>query len=60
MATKGSGGWRGMVRDRYQVLNDATGLWDKFDQFGNYLATKVTGGPFKNIEARKGMKHPRG
>jgi hypothetical protein len=48
-----------MVRDRYQVFNEASGLWDKFDQLGNYLATKVTGGPFKNIEVRKGMKHPR-
>ncbi len=49
-----------MVRNRYQVFNDVTGLWDKFDQFGNYLATKVTGGRFKNIEVRKAMKHPRG
>lgn len=39
----------GLLLDRFQKFNSVTGLWDKYDGFGNYLGTKKTGGPFKSI-----------
>lgn len=54
----GEGRRHGMVRGRYQVLNERTGNYDKFDLDGNYMQTKQGGTPFKGVEIRKG-KHPR-
>lgn len=60
MATKGQGIWRGMVKNRYQLLNEITGLWDKYDGSGNFLRSKLSKGAWKGIEVRKAMKPPRG
>lgn len=45
MATKGDGYWRGMLKDRYQLFNALTGLWDKYDGSGNFLKSKFSEGP---------------
>lgn len=50
MATNTGNGWRrGLIRRRFQKRNPRTGLWDKYDQSGNYMSSKRTGGPFKSI-----------
>lgn len=56
----GKGFRRGQVRDRYQVLNLITGLFDKFDAGGNHLKSKKSASPFKGVEERKPKKPPRG
>lgn len=55
----GRGHRRGQVKDRYQVLNLITDLFDVFDGSGNYLRSKKSKGPWKGIEIRKAMKPPR-
>ena len=59
MAVNTGKGWRqGQVKDRYQVYNERTDKYDKFDGDGNYMQTKQGGEPFKGVEIRDG-KHPR-
>jgi hypothetical protein len=60
LATKGKGYWQGMMTDRYQLFNKITGLWDKYDGTGNFLKSKLSPGPWKNVETRKSRKPPRG
>ena len=61
MATNTGAGYRhGQVRSRYQLYNELTDRYDKYDADGNYLASKTTPGPYKGIEVREPKKPPRG
>lgn len=59
MATNTGGGRKGQIRNRYQLENEVTGLWDKYDSDANYLDSKLTGGPWKGVEKREARKPPR-
>lgn len=61
MATKSRKGfWFGLVKNRYQQHNPHSDRWDKYDGKGNFLKSKQSKGRWKNVEARKPMKPPRG
>ena len=51
----GQGRLAGMINDRYQIQNP-DGSWSKFDRSGRLLATKVTAGPYSNVQKRQ--SHP--
>jgi hypothetical protein len=53
-------GRKGQILFRYQLLNAATALWDKYDSDGNFMKTKKSPGPWKSIEKRIPRKPPRG
>jgi hypothetical protein len=55
----GEGYRRGQVRGRYQQYNERTDRYDKYDGDGNYIGSKSTPGPFKNVEEREPKKPPR-
>ena len=55
----GEGGRKGQITDRYQLHNETTDLWDKYNGDANYLDSKVTGGPWKGVEKREPKKPPR-
>lgn len=48
----GMGGRKGFVTDRVQKFNSTTKRWDKYNGRGDFLASKMTAGPWKSI--RKG------
>jgi hypothetical protein len=56
----GEGKRIGQLKDRYQQKNERSGLFDKYDGLGNYIASKVTPGPWKGVETRNPKKPPRG
>lgn len=61
MATNtGDGFRRGQVKGRYQLRNERTERYDKYDGEGNYLSTKKSEGPYKGVEERQPKKPPRG
>lgn len=61
MATNTGDGYRqGQVRSRYQLYNELTDRYDKYDGDGNYVDSKSTPGPYKGIEVREAKKPPRG
>ena len=56
MARNTGQGYRvGPVTDRYQVKN-AKGTYDKFTRDGQYVGTKVTGGPYKGVATLDGHR----
>jgi hypothetical protein len=59
---KNTGGGRrlGQILNRYQLFNERTESFDKYDSDGNFLKSKSTPGKFKSIEERKPKKPPRG
>lgn len=60
MATNTGDGYRkGQVRDRYQVRNENTKKYDKYDSNGNYVGSKKSEGKYKGIEERAARKHSR-
>lgn len=52
----GEGRLVGMINDRYQIQNP-DGSWSKFDRTGRLIATKVTSGPYANVQKRQ--SHPK-
>lgn len=56
----GEGYRRGQVLNRYQLYNELTDRYDKYDGDGNFIESKSTPGPFKGIEERVPRKPPRG
>ena len=60
MAKNTGEGWRrGQVTGRYQLRNERTDRYDKYDADGNYVNSKVTPGPWKGVEEREPKKPPR-
>lgn len=60
MAKNTGKGWRiGQQKDRYQVRNDLTDRFDKYDGAANFLKSKLMPGPWKGVEERKPKKPPR-
>lgn len=55
----GKGHRKGQVKDRYQVFNDRTETYDKYDSDGNYMRTKADGTKWKGVEEREARKPPR-
>jgi hypothetical protein len=55
----GDGFRRGQQRDRYQVENLISGLFDLFNSDGQYIRTKKSRGRFKGVELRQPKKPPR-
>jgi hypothetical protein len=45
----GSGGRKGAVTDRWQLLDPNSGLWSVFNAAGAFLRTKKSPGPWKGI-----------
>lgn len=61
MATNtGDGYRRGQVRDRYQLHNERTDRYDKYDGEGNLVSSKKSPGAYKGVEEREPKKPPRG
>ncbi|MFC4398241.1 hypothetical protein [Arthrobacter sedimenti] len=56
----GNGRRIGQVKDRYQLKNERTGFFDKYDGLGNFIASKSSPGPWKSVEKRNPKKPPRG
>jgi hypothetical protein len=60
MAKNTGEGWRkGQQKDRYQLPNERTDRWDKYDSAGNYMSSKSSQGPYKGVEKREPRKPPR-
>lgn len=55
----GEGHRKGQVSDRYQLHNEVTDRFDKYDGDGNYLSSKQSPGPYKGVETREAKKPPR-
>jgi hypothetical protein len=55
----GSGSRRGQQKSRFQLFNEVSERWDKYDGGANYLKSKKSPGPFKGVEQRVAKKPPR-
>ena len=56
----GDGFRRGQVVNRYQLFNERSGRYDKYDGDGNYVDSKRSSSdPYKGIEIRDPKKPPR-
>jgi hypothetical protein len=56
----GEGRRIGQLKDRYQLKNERTDRYDKYDDLGNFIKSKLSPGPWKSVEERKPKKPPRG